>query len=299
MSQVSVMVWLPRPEYISAELRSNGKSPFGHVSLRTYDENGLLVEYISFWPMEPVAGIHNPRKKGVCHELEFDKRNLPRENYKFKEIKLKSLNTEKINEGILRFKTSGCDWSIFGSADIMAKVETQNCSSLVLYLLIIGGIQKISNVEDLLVSAVKDGAYWGGIVSLFYSIPGAYFIVGMAARAAVRLNPRVISIGNIIGPGLAGINNAIGLNGAAVDPNLFSRLFGVGTFSRIAHGISSKITPVGLAGSAFLTAVGAGVAFFSATSAGRARIIPSPTDLTRFLENAEKKEQESLVHLNI
>jgi hypothetical protein len=111
----------------------SNKIGFGHVSLGTRgarDDNSNNGIYVSFWPQYVIP-----------QQFTNYDGDMAQEKYKNpKEYELYNLKVDKLEEAFRKFRDSEYKWTPLGSSFIFAR--NRNCSGLVSYLLIEGGINK-------------------------------------------------------------------------------------------------------------------------------------------------------------
>ena len=177
-TSVRICVWKASPE--------NGA--VGHTILETneiyasfWPTQGVIGKGMSFWDQRrgvpgsfvPEYRIDKRREAGLADADETDERDekvlagtAPDEA-----IELFSLDVNAINAAFFKFRKANPHWSIFGSG-LLGKQDRSNCSSLVAYLLAVGGIGKL----------FKPYAYYGRRYGGFLSGSVAGLSVGLAVR---------------------------------------------------------------------------------------------------------------------
>lgn len=116
----------------------------GHASLKTFTGgphgNGI---YASFWPNQItiqqkfLSGVNSANIPNLQTDILNEDNCQPDVT-----ISLYSLDVNKVNQAYSKFRTSNCNWSIWGSS-FFKDDETRNCSGLVAFLLNEGGLTNL------------------------------------------------------------------------------------------------------------------------------------------------------------
>lgn len=140
-NRVTVYVW-----------KSNiNEGSIGHVSLQTYNQCGKGI-YASWWPNWDCKTLDLGSGKGRnLGDYDIDKASCKAEADLI--IDFYSLNVEEIERAFSNFKLNDMRWCLRASSIFLFKensTNVMNCSSMVAYLLEIGGIKNL----------VKQEPYW-------------------------------------------------------------------------------------------------------------------------------------------